>query len=151
MQDKIAIASDHGGRLLKSAILTHLTTNGYLIEDYGTDTHSQQSVDYPDFAKKVADAIFSNQARFGILICGTGIGMSIAANRYRHLRAALVWNEYTARMSKAHNDANVLCLGERTLHPDRAIELVDIWLSSSFEGKHHKARVDKLSELGPER
>ena len=142
---RIAIGADHGGVDLKKKISTHLTGKGYLVGDYGTFT--QDSVDYPDFAEKVCQDVISKKHDFGILICKTGIGMSIAANRYEHIRASLVDNEDDARTTRQHNDSNVLCLGAKSVDEAKALKIVDIWLSTSFDGGRHERRVEKLDHL----
>jgi len=140
----LSIASDHGGFELKNIIKGHLETHysNYTIIDRGTTDLS--SVNYPDFADAVAKDIVSGTADLGILICGTGIGISIRANRYHGVRAALVNSIFTAEMAKAHNNANVLCLGGRTTGPDLAVQLIDTWLTTSFEGGRHANRVEML-------
>ncbi|RAP33185.1 ribose 5-phosphate isomerase B [Candidatus Marinamargulisbacteria bacterium SCGC AG-439-L15] len=138
----ISVGSDHGGFPLKSVIVDHLESLGHRVTDEGT--HDETSVDYPDFADKVTAAITSNTADLGVLICGTGIGISIKANRQKGIRAALVYNALTAKMAKAHNNANILCLGARTTDPETAKHLVETWLSTEFEGDRHQRRLDKL-------
>ena len=138
----IAIASDHGGFLLKKEIKTLLLQKGRQVDDLGTD--SPDSVDYPDFAHKLAGGIQEKKYAMGILVCGSGIGMSMAANRHDGVRAALCTNEYMARMSRRHNDANVLCLGERVLGSDVAKDIVTVFLQTEFEGGRHAARVEKI-------
>ena len=142
----ISIASDHGGRLLKNAVIKHLEASSWTLLDHGVDVDEEVSVDYPDYATKVAEDLMNGVAERGMLICGTGIGMSIAANKFPGIRATLVWDEFTARMSRAHNNSNILVLGERVLNHDRALDLVDIWLSTKFEARH-QARLDKVESL----
>jgi len=139
----IAIGSDHGGFELKQFLVTLLSAAGHDVHDLGCQ--SDASVDYPDFADKVCDQILSGQADRGILVCGTGIGMSLAANRHSAIRAALCHDEYTARMSREHNDANILCLGDRVLGKGVAEALVDVWLKTEFAGGRHKQRIAKFS------
>lgn len=141
----IAVGSDHGGLELKNAVLASLRCREIQCSDYGTD--GTASVDYPDFAEKVAKAVANGEAEAGILICGTGIGMSIAANKIPGIRAALVHDEFTARMAGEHNNANILVLGGRVLTPEQGARLVDIWLSSGFEGGRHQQRLDKIAGL----
>ena len=129
----IAIASDHVGFELKSKLINSLTDIDFL--DLGT--HTDQRVDYPGFADKLCNSILQNKATSGILICGTGIGISIRANRYNGIRAALVYNEFTAEMAKAHNDANVICLGGRTTSFEMAVKLISIWNETKFEAGRH--------------
>lgn len=142
---KIAIASDHGGFLLKEAIKFHLTEKGYEILDLGTD--SEESVDYPVYGKACGEAVASGKAERGIVCCGTGIGISIAANKVKGIRAAVVTNEFMAEMTKRHNDANIIAFGGRVLDAETAIRLTDIWLDAEFEGGRHQRRVDMLNEM----
>ena len=141
---KIGIASDHAGFELKQELSRYLEAHGYKIIDYGTD-NAKDSVDYPDFAYKLGEAIQSAAVNRGIAICGSGIGISIAVNRYPAVRGALVWDEYTAKMSRSHNDANVICLGARMTSAKDATKLVNIWLQEPFEGGRHQRRTAKLS------
>ena len=141
---KIAIGADHGGFELKQRLVAKLSDMGHEVIDLGTD--STASVDYPDFSDQVCGKVLDGKAQFGILVCGTGIGMSMAANKYRGIRAALCDNEYSARMSREHNNANVLCLGDRVLGKGLAENIVEAWLSVSFEGGRHQRRVDKFSD-----
>ena len=140
---KIAIGADHGGFELKKAILTTLKDLGHDVEDLGCT--SQESVDYPDFAGKVARGVSEGLFERGILICGTGIGMSISANKFPHVRAALCHNLFTARLSREHNDANILVMGERVIGAGLAQEMVRIWLETGFEGDRHQRRVEKIN------
>jgi len=143
---KVAIASDHGGHSLKEELLKFLKT--LQIEPVDLGNHGTESVDYPDYAIKVAEMVSKGQADAGILVCGTGIGMCIAANKFKNVRAALVTDDYTAKMSREHNDANVLCLGGR-IHqdPEKAKALVKIWLETPFEGGRHERRLAKIREI----
>lgn len=148
---KIAIASDHGGHELKGniiAFLALLKDKGIEVTDYGAD--NPESVDYPDYGIKVAAAVSEGVADRGILSCGTGIGMSIVANKFPHIRAALCHDMLTARLSRLHNDANILVLGGRTLNKDVALSMVDSWLNTGFEGGRHQRRLDKISALEQE-
>ncbi|PIU22378.1 MAG: ribose 5-phosphate isomerase B [Candidatus Diapherotrites archaeon CG08_land_8_20_14_0_20_30_16] len=139
----IYIASDHGGFKLKEKIKNHLVKKGFEIKDFGT--HSEDSVDYPIFAKKVSNAVTKDSNSKGILVCGTGIGMSIAANKIKGIRAALCWNEETARLSREHNDTNVLCFGQRILGEDLVLKIVDVWLNTKFTNEErHIRRLDML-------
>lgn len=142
---KIAIATDHGGVSLKQILVDYLQSNQIEVVDYGTK--GEESVDYPDFAAQVAAAVSTGKVNAGILVCGTGIGMSITANKFKNVRAALVTDEYTAEMAKRHNNANVVCLGGRVLDPEQAKKLVKIWRESVFEGDRHQRRLDKISEV----
>lgn len=141
----IALASDHGGYLLKEIIKKYLTTQGYQIVDFGTT--NEESCDYPDFAAKAAWAVYNQKCESGILICGTGIGMSLAAGKVPAIRAAVVSDCFSAKMSRAHNDANILCLGQRVVGEGLALNIVDIWLSTAFEGGRHQRRIDKIHQL----
>jgi ribose 5-phosphate isomerase B len=143
-QEVIALASDHGGIEMKAMLRRILEERGCRVLDLGT--HDSQSVDYPDYAAAMAKALKDGQASRGILMCGTGIGISIAANRHRHVRAALVHDAYGARMCRQHNDANVLVLGGRTMGPEVARECVEIFLATEFEGGRHARRVAKLGD-----
>lgn len=147
MSESVGIASDHGGRILKDKVCQFLRSLGIEVVDFGVPTDAAQSVDYPDYAAKLAHEVSLGRLPRGILICGTGIGMSIAANKVKGIRAALVWDEFTARMCKQHNDANILCLGERVLNHDRALEFVRLWLTTEFEGSRHQTRLDKIRAL----
>lgn len=138
----IALGSDHGGLELKEAIKNLLISRGLVFEDCGTD--NGDSVDYPDFGEKVALMVASGTAQKGVLVCGTGIGMSIVANKFPRVRAALVTDPFMARMAKEHNNANILVLGGRVLAIDEACEMVATWLDAEFEGGRHQARLDKI-------
>ncbi len=142
---RIALASDHGGYRLKEFVKSLLQSLGHEVLDFGT--HSEESVDYPEYAAKVARAVARGEVDRGILCCGTGIGMSIVANRFPNIRATLCHDEYTARMSRLHNDSNVLCMGGRVLSPDKAEAIVKIWLTEKFEGGRHARRLSKLEEI----
>jgi ribose 5-phosphate isomerase B len=139
------IASDHGGLGLKEAVKKFLKDLGIECRDYGT--FNNDSVDYPDFGEKVAREVSQGAVEKGILICGTGIGMSIVANKFPGVRAALINDEFTARMSKEHNDANIIVLGGRVLTPEKACRMVDIWLTTGFEGGRHQKRLDKIKQI----
>ncbi|CAG37516.1 ribose 5-phosphate isomerase B [Desulfotalea psychrophila] len=140
----IIIASDHGGYELKELLKKKIVALGHTIEDVGCD--SLDSVDYPDYAQRAVDALVEHGDR-GVLICGTGIGMSIAANRNRSVRAALCHDEYTAAMSREHNDANILCMGARVLSPERAQQVLHTWLTTEFVGGRHLQRITKFSDI----
>ncbi len=139
----IAVASDHAGLDMKNGIADALRGQGFTVLDLGTET--TDSVDYPDFADRMATALGEGRAPRGILVCGTGIGISIAANRHQHLRAALCHNATEARLCREHNDANVLVLGARTLGHEVALDCVSAFLTTDFAGGRHQRRVDKLS------
>ena len=141
----IAIGSDHGGLQLKDAIRDYLVGRGLCVSDLGTN--NDDSVDYPDFGAKVAQAVSTQTVAKGILICGTGIGMSIAANKFPRIRAALVWDDFTAQMAKEHNDANILVLGGRVLSVEDACRMVGIWLDCTFAGGRHQDRLNKIAQI----
>jgi ribose 5-phosphate isomerase B len=143
MTDRVAIASDHAGYPLKTALVPVLERLGFDVLDLGTT--GTQSVDYPDFADALAAALRAGKARQGVLICGTGIGISIAANRHPELRAALCHDGTTARLARQHNDANVLCLGARVIGSATAEDCVETFFTTAFEGGRHARRVAKLS------
>lgn len=142
---RIGIGCDHNGVVLKKTILELLAQQGHQVEDFGT--HTADSVDYPDIAKEVAQAVARCACDRGILICGTGIGMSITANKVPGVRAAVCHDVFLARRAREHNDANVLCLGGSTLGPALAQEIVRTYLETSFEGGRHARRVGKISAL----
>ncbi len=137
-----AIGADHGGFHLKEALKAHLAKKGIRVQDHGTS--STESTDYPDFAKLVAESVASQQAKFGLLVCTTGVGMSITANKVAGVRAALVFNDQMAATARQHNDANILCLGEKQTTPEQAIKMVDAFLGATFEGGRHERRVGKI-------
>ena len=142
---RLAVGSDHAGRRLRLEISQHLSEQGHEVVDLGTQ--GEQSVDYPDFAVSVAEAVAASKTDLGILVCGTGVGMSMAANRIPGVRAALCFNEFMARATRAHNDANVLCLGERVIGVDTALGIVDAFVAGQFEGGRHERRVAKINAL----
>lgn len=139
----ISVGSDHGGFELKRLIVRYLQEQGHEVRDAGC--HSEESVDYPDFANTVCELVLNGTCERGILVCGTGIGMSIAANRHRDIRAALCHESYTARMSREHNNANILCLGGRVVGPEIALDIVREWVKTEFVGGRHQRRLAKLS------
>jgi ribose 5-phosphate isomerase B len=141
----IALASDHGGLRLKEAVKELLKERGIPFEDCGTD--NGESVDYPDYGEKVARKVAAGAVAKGILVCGTGIGMSIVANKFPHVRAALVTDPFMARMAKEHNNANILVLGGRVIDDNEAREMVATWLDATFEGGRHQGRLDKIATL----
>jgi len=142
-KEKIVIASDHAGLSMKSAFGECLEEMGYEVLDLGTN--SPCSVDYPDYSNALADALAEGKATRGVLICGTGIGISIAANRHRHVRAALCHSETDARFARLHNDANVLAIGARTTGIEVALDCLRVFLDTAFEGGRHQRRVGKFS------
>ena len=143
--EKIAIASDHGGFDLKENIIAFLQKKGLEIDNLGA--HSADSVDYPDYGIKLAQAITDKKFVRGILICGTGVGMSIVVNRFPGIRGTLCSDVYTAKMCREHNDSNILIMGGRVIEVSLAIEILETWLSSEFEGGRHQRRLDKINEI----
>ncbi len=142
---KIALGSDHGGYELKENIKKHLEEKGIEYVDCGTD--STESVDYPEFGQKVAETVKKGECERGIVCCGTGIGISISANKVPGIRCALCSDCYSARMSREHNNANVLALGARVIGRDLALEIVDIWIKTEFQGGRHERRVNKIADI----
>jgi ribose 5-phosphate isomerase B len=142
MSKNVIIGCDHGGLALKETLKPFIEKMGWSVTDLGT--HTTDSCDYPLIAKAVCDAVLKDEGSLGILICGTGLGMSMTANRVPGIRAAVCTNEYMARMARAHNDANVLCLGERTTGPGLAQEIVQVYLSAEFEGGRHLRRINLI-------
>lgn len=142
---KVVIASDHGGYSLKKEILKFLKESKISFEDLGC--HSDASVDYPDFAEAVAGKVSQSEADRGILVCGTGAGMAITANKFKGVRASVVCDLYTAKMTREHNDLNILCLGGRVLKPSVALDIVKIFLETPFAGERHERRVGKIGEI----
>lgn len=142
---KIAVGSDHGGYALKEEIKKWLQDKGYEVQDFGT--HSLDSCDYPDIAQKVARAVAQGQYEKGIIICGTGIGVAIAANKVRGVRAALCHDTFSAKASREHNDANILTMGERVIGKGLALEVLEAWLGASFAGGRHQRRVDLIGAI----
>lgn len=149
MKKTVVIGCDHGGYELKLPILAYLGEQGYRVIDVGCD--STDSVDYPVYADKLCKTIADKKADLGILICGTGIGMSIAANKHAGIRAACCENTFSARMTRAHNDANVLCLGARVIGAGLAVDMVELFLNTEFLGGRHEKRVAMLTELDENR
>jgi ribose 5-phosphate isomerase B len=148
-KNPIVIASDHAGVALKNQVIRLVQEKlGYEVKDLGT--FSEDSVDYPDYGMLVGKAVSGGEAERGILICGTGIGMSIIANKFPGVRAALCHNEVTARLSREHNDANVLVMGERILGTAVALDLVKVWFETAFEGGRHQRRLDKIRAIEEE-
>lgn len=138
----VAIGSDHAGFLYKQAIIAHLEGQGYSVKDYGTD--STASCDYPDFIRPVAQAVAAGKYDRGIVLGGSGNGEAIVANRIKGIRCGLCWNEQVAIWNRSHNDGNVLSLGERTVSQEDALNIVDTWLNTAFEGGRHQPRIDKI-------
>jgi ribose 5-phosphate isomerase B len=142
---RIAVGADHGGYELKQQIAEYLIAQGHQVQDFGT--HSAEPADYPDVAAPLARAVAAGKAERGVLVCGTGIGMSMTANKIPGIRAAVCTDCYMARMAREHNDAHILCLGGRVLGIGSALEIVEVFLSSEFAGGSHARRVDKISAL----
>lgn len=139
---KVVIGCDHGGFDLKQKVIDYFKARDIEFEDYGV--YIKEAADYPEIAKKVAESVSKNRFDRGILICGTGIGMSIVANKTSGIRASLCHDTYSARVSRAHNNANILCLGARVVGEYLALDIVDIWLKTGFEGGRHKKRIDMI-------
>jgi ribose 5-phosphate isomerase B len=144
-KQRIAIGADHAGFRVKELVKQYVSGQGYSVEDLGT--HSEESVDYPDFARAVAERVAAGRAATGILVCGTGIGMAMTANKVPGIRAAVAHDKHTAHLAREHNDANVLTFGARVVSEDTALEIVREFLSTAFAGGRHQRRVDKISEL----
>lgn len=142
---KIAVASDHGGFALKEIVKKHLQERGYEVLDLGT--HSTESVDYPVYGKACGEAVAGGKADLGVVVCGTGIGISIAANKVKGVRCGLCTSVEMAKLTKQHNNANILALGGRTTAPDLALEITDAWLDTEFEGGRHERRTNMLDEM----
>ena len=142
---KIAIASDHGGFELKETVIAHLLNDGWEIDDLGPS--NENSVDYPDYGIKLAEIIANKKVERGIIICGTGVGMSIVVNRFPGIRGTLCSDIYTAKMCRKHNDSNILIMGGRVIGKGLASEIVDTWLNTAFEGGRHQKRLDKINEI----
>ena len=143
--DVLAIGCDHGGYELKNAIISHLVDRGIAYKDFGC--FDGAAVDYPEIALKVTDAIASGECKLGILVCGTGIGMSLAANKVNGIRAAACSEQFSAKYTRLHNDSNVLCLGGRVIGPGVANEMVDLFIDTDFEGGRHQRRVDMVMAI----
>ena len=142
---KIAVASDHGGFALKEKVKEHLVQRGFEVDDLGT--HSEESVDYPVYGKACGEAVASGKADLGVVVCGTGIGISIAAHKVKGIRCGLCTSVEMAHLTKQHNNANILALGGRTTEPELALKIVDEWLDTEFEGGRHQRRVDMLDQM----
>lgn len=145
---RIAVGSDHAGFELKESLADHLREGGHEVVDCGT--HSGDRVDYPDFGAAVGRAVRDGNAEGGLCICGSGIGIAMAANKIAGIRAATVWDATSAHLAREHNDANVICIGERLIGPAVAVEALDAWLGASFEGGRHEGRVAKIDAIGGE-
>ena len=143
----IAAGADHAGRPLKDELVAMLRAAGFTVHDMGT--HSDESCDYPDFAGAVAFAVARGEVDRGVLVCGTGQGMAMSANRVPGVRAAVVLDTFSARASREHNDSNVLCMGSRVCGPSLAVDLVNVWLAARFQGGRHARRLEKMAALAP--
>jgi ribose 5-phosphate isomerase B len=141
----IALGCDHGGLNIKNAVVNYLKENNIEYKDYGC--YTEESVDYPEYAYKVATAITNGEAELGILCCGTGIGISIAANKVKGIRAAVVTDEFCAEMTRRHNNANILAMGGRVISEEQAVKFADIFLNTPFEGDRHNRRLDMISAI----
>ena len=142
---KVAIGNDHGGYVLRETVFEFLKERGYEYIDFGTD--KEESVDYPEYGKKVAKAVASKQADVGILICGTGIGIGISANKVKGIRCAIVHNAFTAEMTKRHNNANVIAFGGRVIDKETTKEILKAYFDAEYEGGRHQLRIDKIAEI----
>ena len=142
---KIAIASDHGGFDLKESVIAHLLNTGWEVEDLGP--HSGDSVDYPDYGIKLAEEVAEKKVERGIVICGTGIGMSIVVNRFPGIRGTLCADVFTAKLCREHNDSNILIMGGRVIGKGLAAEIVNTWLNTAFEGGRHQRRLDEINQI----
>ncbi|MBE6728002.1 MAG: ribose 5-phosphate isomerase B [Ruminococcaceae bacterium] len=145
---KIAVGCDHGGLEHKNAIAEHLIERGFEVKDFGT--YNTNSIDYPDIALPLSKAVAAKECELGILVCGTGIGMSLAANKVKGIRAAACSEHFSAKYTRLHNNSNILCLGGRVIGVGTAIELVDLFVDTVFEGGRHQNRIDKISAIEAE-
>jgi ribose 5-phosphate isomerase B len=145
MTFKIALGGDHAGFDLKEKIKEDLENTGHFVDDFGT--YSDESVDYPDFVHPVAAALEKKEYDFGILICGTGNGVAITANRHKDIRAAICWNEMLAKLARSHNDANILCLAGRFIDFELAREIVEVFIHTKFDGGRHQRRINKMNSF----
>lgn len=139
----IAIGADHAGYELKKTIISFLTDKGHKVEDFGC--YSEKSIDYPDYAHPVCDSIEKKKNRFGVLICGSGNGISMAANKHLNIRAALCWKTEVAELARQHNDANIVSIPARFISEEKALNIVDVFFNTEFEGGRHQKRVDKIA------
>ena len=143
-EKRIIIGCDHGGLNLKNKVVEHLKEIGYEVEDVGT--YTSDSVDYPIYAKKVAHAVADGKYEKGIIICGTGIGVSIVANKVKGIRASLCGDTFSAKATRQHNNSNILCMAERVIGAGLALDIVDIWLTTEYEGGRHQRRIDMMED-----
>ncbi|MBF4694554.1 ribose 5-phosphate isomerase B [Fusibacter ferrireducens] len=146
---KVAVGSDHGGLILKDTIVKHLQSKGYEVKDFGT--YTAESCDYPDYALKVSEAIVEGDFELGVLICGTGLGISIAANKVKGIIAAPVSDTFSAEMARKHNNANIIALGARVVGEGLAIKIIDEFFNAEFEGGRHALRVGKIMKIESEK
>ena len=144
---KLGIASDHAGTELKKMILDFVSLMDCEVEDYGVSEGTDKSVDYPDYAEVLASDVSNGKLDGAIAICGTGIGMSITANKFPGIRATSAWDQFSSKMSRAHNNSNIICIGSRSLNYHRAVEIVRTWLETPFEGDRHQMRLNKIAEI----
>ena len=142
---KIGIGNDHAAVEMKNDVVAYLEEKGYEVVNYGTDTH--ESCNYPEYGEKVGKAVASKEVDLGILICGTGVGISMAANKVKGIRAACCSDYFSAKYTRAHNDANCLCMGARVIGAGLACELVDVFLNTEFEGGRHQTRIDQIADI----
>lgn len=145
MKYRVALGADHAGYELKEKIKAQLEKAGHFIDDFGT--YSDESVDYPDFVHPVAGVVEKKDCNFGILVCGTGNGVAITANKHKGIRAAICWNEMLAKLARSHNDANILCLAGRFIDYELAREIVDVFINTKFDGGRHQRRIDKMTKF----
>ena len=143
MTYRVALGADHAGFDLKEKIKSQLENSGHFIDDFGT--YSDESVDYPDFVHPVSEAIENKEYDYGILVCGSANGVAMTANKHKGIRAAICWNEMLAKLARSHNDANILCLAGRFIDYELAKEIVDVFLSTKFDGGRHQRRIDKMN------
>ena len=145
---KIAVACDHGGYRLKNFLMTEMVQQGYEVIDFGT--YNEKSCDYPDYASKAAKAVASGECEKGVVVCGTGIGVSITCNKVNGIRCALVHDVFSAKATRAHNDTNMLAMGQRVIGEGLALEILNAWLHTEYEGGRHEARIRKVMDLEKE-
>ena len=144
---RVGIASDHAGKELKHIVLDYMKLISIEVTDYGINLETERSVDYPDYAELLAKDLSSGKIDGAIAICGTGLGMAITGNKFRGIRATPVWDEYSCRLSRQHNNSNMLCLGGRTMNHQRAAELTKLWLETTFLGDRHTVRLEKIASI----
>lgn len=145
---KIAVACDHGGYRLKNVLMKEMVKHGYEVVDFGT--YNEESCDYPDFASKAAQAVSEGKCEKGVVVCGTGIGVSMTCNKVKGIRCALVHDVFSAKATRAHNDSNMLAMGQRVIGEGLAVEVLNAWLNTEYEGGRHEARIQKMMALEEE-